>query len=187
VIEKNIANGVAALVVFVLAMAAIGLVFEAELVEAANGIVNRIGFAGLCAILLINDMLVTPFPGDLLLVVIAKSDLAENWFLHVLILGLTSVCAGLLGWSIGRWLGHLRFVRRLVGQFKDEHQDFIRKYGFLAVALGSATPLPYSLTCWSAGIMEIRWTTVLAASLLFRVPRFLIYYSLIVSAGSLFG
>jgi membrane protein YqaA with SNARE-associated domain len=78
-------------------------------------------------------------------------------------------------------------VRGLLGELKDEHRDFIRKYGFWAVALGSVTPFPFSLACWSAGVMEIRWTTVLAASLLFRVPRFLIYYSLIVSAAGLFG
>jgi hypothetical protein len=97
VIKENIVKAVAGILVLVLAMAAIGLTFEAELVVATNEVVNRIGFAGLCAILLINDILITPFPGDLLLVVIAKSALAEDWFFYVLMLGLVSVCAGMMG------------------------------------------------------------------------------------------
>jgi hypothetical protein len=35
--------------------------------------------------------------------------------------------------------------------------------------------------------MGIRWTTVLAASVLFRIPRIIIYYLLIASSGGLFG
>lgn len=58
---------------------------------------------------------------------------------------------------------------------------------FGAIVLGSATPLPYSLTCWSAGMMGVRWTTVLIASLLFRISRFLIYCVLIVSTERLIG
>lgn len=184
-IRKNLVKGLAGLIVFVTAMAAVGLVFEAELVTATNGVVERIGFAGLCAILFVNDLLVTPLPGDLLLVVIAKSELAENWVFYVFVLGLVSVAAGLFGWGIGRWLGVLPFVRRHVGKFKEANGEFIRRYGFWAVALGAATPLPFSLTCWSAGMLGVRWTTVLSASLLFRVPRFLIYYVLMVSAGRL--
>ncbi len=47
--------------------------------------------------------------------------------------------------------------------------------------------LALSLTCWSAGMMGVRWTTVLIASLLFRISRFLIYYVLIVSTERLIG
>jgi membrane protein YqaA with SNARE-associated domain len=177
VIRENVIKGVVAILVFALTMAVVGLAFEAQLVVATNAVVDRIGFAGLCAIMLVNDLLVTPLPGDLLLVVIAKSDLSGDWPRYVLMLGLMSVLAGVLGWGIGRWLGHLRFIRQMLGDFKDKHQDFIRRYGFWAIVLGSATPLPYSLTCWSAGMMGVRWTTVLIASLLFRIPRFLIYYA----------
>jgi len=35
--------------------------------------------------------------------------------------------------------------------------------------------------------MGVRWTTVLIASLLFRISRFLIYYVLIVSTERLIG
>ncbi|MCW5602885.1 hypothetical protein [Nitrosomonas sp.] len=51
-----------ALVVFVLVMSALGYLFEEELTVATDWLVSRIGFLGLCLILLVTDTLVTPFP-----------------------------------------------------------------------------------------------------------------------------
>ncbi len=184
-IQQNIVKAIVALVLFVLAIGALGMVFEDEMAAATNWIIGRIGFAGMCLILLVTDTFVTPFPPDILLVLIAKSELAEHWPRYVLVLGMVSVCGGMLGWGIGRWLGHLPQVRRLFGEFKDEHRDFIRKYGFWAVVLGSITPLPFSVTCWTAGIMALRWQTVLAAATLFRIPRFFLYYQLIAYSGEI--
>lgn len=186
-IQENLVRALVGIVVFVITMSALGFLFEDELTTATNWLVARIGFAGLCLILFVTDTLVTPFPPDILLVVIAKSDLAEHWHRYVVILGLISVCAGMLGWSIGRWLGHFRFARRIFGDFKKEHRDFIRRYGFWAVVVGSITPLPFSVTCWAAGVMGLRWSIVLAASMMFRIPRFVACYLLIASVGSLFG
>lgn len=186
-IQQNLLKALFGLVAFVLGMALLGYVFEDELTSATTWVVNRIGFMGMVAILMVTDTLVTPFPPDILLVVIAKSPLSENWQVYVGILGMVSVLAGMTGYSIGRWLGHFQWSQRLFGEFKDDHREFIRKYGFWAVVIGSITPLPYSVTCWSAGVLGIRWTMVLAASVLFRIPRFYLYYWLLSTAGSFFS
>ena len=180
-------KALAGILIIILAMGTLGFWLEEEMSIATNWVVDRIGFAGLCLILFLTDTLVTPFSPDILLVVIAKSDLAERWLPYVLIFSLVSVVAGMLGWSIGHWLGHFRFVQRIFGQFNDEQRDFVRKYGFWAIALGATTPLPYSVTCWTAGIMGLRWTAVLTASVLFRIPRIIIYYLLIASTSNLFA
>ena len=186
-LRDNLVKAISALVIFIVLMTVLGFLFEDELTVGTTWVVERIGFIGMCMILLVTDTLVTPFPPDILLVVIAKSPLAENWQQYVVTLGAVSVCAGMMGWGIGRWLGHFRWSQRLFGEFKDDHHDFIRKYGFWAVVIGSITPLPYSVTCWTAGVLGLRWTTVLAASVLFRIPRFVLYYWLIASTGNLFG
>jgi membrane protein YqaA with SNARE-associated domain len=186
-IRENLIKVLASILFVTIAMAALGFWLEEELVVATNWLVDRIGFAGMCLILFVTDTLVTPISPDILLLVIAKSDLAEQWPRYVLTLGMVSVGAGMLGWSIGRWLGHFKSVQRLFGQFSDDQRDFIRKYGFWAIVLGAATPLPYSVTCWTAGVVGVRWSTVLAASVLFRIPRIIIYYLLIASASNLFA
>lgn len=186
-IRENLLKALAGILILIVTMAILGLWLEEEMSIGMNWVVDRIGFAGLCLILFVTDALVTPFPPDILLVVVAKSDLAEHWPGYVLILGTVSVCAGMLGWVIGRRLGHFKFVRNYFGQYNEEQSAFIRKYGFWAIVLGSITPLPYSVTCWTAGVIGMRWSTVLAASALFRIPRIVIYYLLIASTGNLFG
>ncbi|MFN3984844.1 MAG: YqaA family protein [Rhodocyclaceae bacterium] len=186
-IRDSLLKAVLGLLVFLAVMAALGLMFEEEMLAFTDWVVRRIGFLGMCLILLVTDTLVTPFPPDVLLLVIAKTQLVEHWPRYVTILALVSVCAGLLGWSIGRWLGHFAFAQRMFGDFREEHRNFIRRYGFWAVAIGSITPLPFSVTCWGAGALGLRGRTVAAAALLFRIPRFFLYYWLITTTGKLFG
>lgn len=185
-IRENLIKAVIALVVFAIAISVLGYLFEDELTMGTNWVVERIGFLGLCLILLVTDTLVMPFPPNILLVVIAKSPLAEQWPIYVLILGIILSFAGLMGWGIGRWLGHFEFVQRIFGEFKQDHREFIRQYGFWAVAIDSITPLPFSMTCWTAGVMGLRAMTVLLAALIFRVPRFFLFYWLITSTGNWF-
>lgn len=185
--QQHLIKALVGLVAFIAAMAVLGFVFEDEMAAATTWVVERVGFVGLAGILMVTDTLVTPFPPDILLVVIQKSRLSEDWPIYVGILGLVSVLAGMTGYGIGRWLGHFQWSQRLFGDFKEDHRSFIRKYGFWAVAIGSVTPLPYSVTCWTAGVLGIRWTMVLAASVLFRIPRFFLYYWLLSTTGSLFS
>lgn len=182
-IRENLLKALASILIIVVSMNVLGIWLEEEMSVGANWVVDRIGFAGLCLILFVTDTLVTPFSPDILLIVVAKSDLAEQWLRYILILAILSVGAGMLGWSIGRWLGHFSSTQRLFGQINDEQRSFMHKYGFWAVALGAITPLPYSFTCWTAGAMGLRWTKVLAASVLFRIPRIIIYYMVIASIG----
>lgn len=185
-IQQNLIKAVLGLVLFIVTMVALGIIFEDEMTFATTWVVERIGFWGLALILLMTDTLVTPFPPDILLIVIAKSHLSEHWPMYVGILGCVSVIAGMTGYGIGRWLGHFDWSKRLFGRFKNEHQAFIQKYGFWAVVIGAITPLPYSVTCWTAGVLNIRWYVVLSASILFRIPRIYLYYWLLTSAKSLF-
>lgn len=185
-IKDNLLKTLAGIIIIVVMMGALSFWFEKEMSIMTNWVVDRIGFTGLCLILLITDTLVTPFLPDILLVVIAKSELAKFWLHYVSILGIVSVVAGMLGWSIGRWLSRFHFTQRLYGQIGKEKRGFVEQYGFWAIVLGAITPLPYSVTCWTAGAMGLRWTKVLAASVLFRIPRIIIYYVLIASTDQLF-
>jgi len=147
-IQKNLVQALVTLGAFFVALALIGVVFEDELTRGTAWVVEHVGFLGMCLILLVTDTLVTPFPPDILLIVIAHTELADHWFRYVLILGMISVVAGMLGWTIGRWLAHFPFAQRLFGEFRDDHREFIRRYGFWAVVVGATTPLPFSATCW---------------------------------------
>jgi uncharacterized membrane protein YdjX (TVP38/TMEM64 family) len=76
-----------AIAVVLVLLSVLGFVFEHELELFAQWIADRLGFTGLCAILLVTDTVVTPFPPDVLLIVIAKSAFAQDWPFYVGILG----------------------------------------------------------------------------------------------------
>lgn len=186
-VRKNLINAIIGLVVFILIIGGLSVWLEQEIIFVTTAVVDQIGFWGLGLILLVTDTLVTPFPPDVLLLVIANSPLAEQWLLYVSILGCISVCAGMIGWKIGQRLGGTGLAKRLFGDVKPEHIQFVQKYGFWAIVLGAVTPLPFSVTCWAAGMLKVRWQVVFAAAVLFRIPRFVLYYWLIISTTQLFG
>lgn len=186
-LKENLLKALAGILALVVAMALLGYWYEDEMSQATNWVVDRIGFGGLCLILFLTDTLVTPISPDALLIVIAHSDLAQHWLPYVLILGLVSVASGMVGWCMGRWLRQFKVVQNLFGEFDENQRRFIQKYGFWAIVLGATTPLPYSVTCWTAGALQVKWTTVLAASMLFRIPRIVVYYLIIASTGNLFA
>lgn len=185
-LKENLSKAIVGILTLVFTITVLGYWYKEEMTLATNYVVDRIGFAGLCFILFLTDTLVTPVSPDILLIVIANSHLAEQWLPYVLILGLVSVASGMVGWCIGRWLGRFRWVQNLFGRLNEEQRSFIRKYGFWGIVLGATTPLPYSVTCWTAGATQVKWTTVLAASVLFRIPRIIVYYLIIASSSNLF-
>jgi len=184
-VQQQLFKALISAVCLIVIMALTGILLESEIRAFTTAVVDRLGFMGLAAILMVTDTLVMPFPPDVLLALIVKSPLSESWPLYVGILGMVSVGAGMMGYGIGRWLGHFRWCQRLFGAFKEEYRQFILRYGFWGVALGSATPFPYSVTCWTAGVLGIPATKVLVAALMFRVPRFYFYYWLLSTSGSL--
>jgi membrane protein YqaA with SNARE-associated domain len=60
----------------------------------------------------------------------------------------------------------------------------IDRYGYWAVALGALTPIPFSITCWSAGMLRLGFGRFLLVALL-RVPRFVGYYVVIAYSSEL--
>jgi membrane protein YqaA with SNARE-associated domain len=153
----------------------VGMLFREELVAATERINELIGFAGLAVILFLSDAFITPVPPDALLVVIANSELAQRWPLLILALGLVSIAAGSAAWFFGVKLGDTRLPRLMFGRFRAQNRALVARYGRWAVGLGAITPIPFSLTCWTAGMFRMRYDQFFWMSLL-RIPRFYLYY-----------
>ncbi len=159
-------------------MAALGWAFQEEIIAAAHWLAERLGYAGVLLVVFTTDALITGFPPDTMLVVISRSDMNAHWPLYVLGVGFVSALGGVAGYFIGRWLEHFPTLHAFFGRFREEHGPMLKKYGFWWVVLGATTPLPFSVTCWTAGMLRLPLLTVVAGCL-FRVPRFYLYYWLI--------
>lgn len=88
-----------------------------------------------------------------------------------------SIVAGFLGWFLGNQLGRLAVVQRIFARYRIG--AFLQRYGFWAVAVAALTPFPYSAATWASGAAGVSLRTV-AIGCLFRAPKVLLYFLLIV-------
>lgn len=184
-IRKNILQGLILLLVLITLIFIVVLSFEPQIRATSDWLTKEFGFIGISALVFLTDLIVSPIPPDAALFFISKSDLHQQWYLVVPFLGIVSACAGVFGWLIGQRLKSLKIVQKYMVYFGEkQHKESIKRFGFWVLVLGALTPLPFSLTCWFAGILNIPFkTTVLGC--LFRVPRFVVYYWAIFYSGEI--
>lgn len=155
-----------------------GVFFHDALMAATNWAHETLGAFGLFVIVALADSVAVPIPPDVVLVVVANTSLADSWYVIVPALGVVSTAAGSVGWLLGRRLGDTRVPTLLFGRFRKRNQALVTRYGAWGVALGAMTPVPFSVTCWGAGMFNMPYRPFFAASLL-RIPRHLLYYAAI--------
>ena len=153
----------------------LSLFFKPEVQMFANWLDEKLGFSALAALLFFSDWFISPFPPDVVLFVVANSRLQENWLVYVSLISLISTFAGHAGWLMGKTIVEKPWAPRWIKALPDKNKGLLRKYGPVIVALGAATPLPFSITCWTAGFLKMRWKRFAIASL-FRIPRIFIAY-----------
>jgi membrane protein YqaA with SNARE-associated domain len=184
IFRKNVIKAFVFLLLLFVAVALASALYEAELKAVAGAVYEALGLAGLFAILFVSDAIVSPIPPDLILVVLSQTAYDDYWVLLVLVIGMQSVLAGCTGWFLGSRLGGTRRSSRLLEPFRQRYQGLIVRHGRLAIAVAALTPLPFSLTCWAAGMLNMPFRRFLTPCWL-RIPRFLVYYAAITYADKL--
>lgn len=160
--------------------------FRTELELTTQAIFDTVGLSGLAAVLFLSDALVSPIPPDSILILISASPYHADWPLLIPALGLLSSAAGCLGYAGGRYFSEHPRAIAWFGQFRARGEANIQKFGPWGVALGALTPLPFSITCWGAGLLHLPFKNVWPSSLL-RVPRYVVYYAAIAYFPRLFS
>jgi len=183
-VRRNIRNAILALVALVAVLGVSGALWEAQLVVAANFIYRHIGLPGLLLIIFLADSIIMPFPPDVVLVILAKTWVHEHWLVVMPLVGLLSVVAGNVAWLLGTKVGQTARVTRWFGRFRRMHEALVRRYGPWAVALAALTPVPFSVTSWTVGILHLPWRDFGWVTLL-RIPRYVGYYAAIAYADDL--
>lgn len=99
-----------------------------------------------------------------------------------------SLAGGSIAYLLGRRLsGSKWYARRLLTRRWREAHDLIRRWGAWFLAFCAVSPLPYSIGCWSAGVVKMPARMFFLVSLL-RFPRVLLYLTLVkLGAVSVFG
>ena len=76
---------------------------------------------------------------------------------------------------LGPYVGRVPFLRNKIEQWRVKGEHLFDRWGVWTVAIGALSPLPYSITCWFAGIYNMPYRRFFLATL-FRIPRIIAYY-----------
>lgn len=180
-VYRNVLKAGGALLLILVLVGVVGIRYKPELESFTIAVYEALGVFGLSLILFLSDAVTSPVPPDAILLVVANSPLQRHWVLVVSGLGFVSVLAGNLGYAIGARLSNSRWPRTVFGRFRTKKRRLVERYGKWGVALGALTPVPFSFTCWTAGLLHMRWAPFAAVSLL-RLPRLFVYYLAIAHA-----
>jgi membrane protein YqaA with SNARE-associated domain len=174
-VRTNLWRALLGILVLSALLVLLGALFEAELISAAQAVYDALGVLGLGIALFITDSVFSPMPPDVLLVVVANSALHAHWPVVLPATGLISAAAGNFGWFLGSTLARVRWAAPFVVRSRGRDERPMRKVDRWAVILGAVTPLPFSLSCISAGALGMPWRRLAPITLL-RIPRFVLFY-----------
>ncbi len=85
----------------------------------------------------------------------------------------TNLLGSVVGYFIGKWLGHPVAVKLFGKKRIDKAELYFQKWGEVGVFILAFTFLPFKVAAWSAGIFEMRFWRFLAAATIGRVLHFL--------------
>ncbi len=118
-----------------------------------------------------------PIPPDVLQIALSVSKPRRSFY-YAAVSAAASVLGGMLGWLIGAMLWYTvgDFFFRYVPGFTQENFDYVRGVyndnAFLAILAAAFTPIPYKVFTIAAGVFEVPFWTLVAASALGRSGRF---------------
>ncbi len=165
---------IAMLVLFIL----VGLAayfFKDPLTNAATWLIEKFGLWGLVAVVPLSDVLSLPVPPEVALFIAMATQ--QPVALTITLLSIASVLCGSISFKLGPLLTKIDFIGARIEKWRVRGEALFRHWGVWTVAIGAISPVPYAMTCWFAGIYNMRYSRFFLATL-FRIPRFIAYYYL---------
>lgn len=159
-----------------LLMGVLGLVaylLREPFVAISRGFVEQLHGFGVALGFYVPDAFTVPLPNDAFTTLGLVGGLG---FWEVVAWGtLGSILGGITGYGVGRWLKRTRWFKRFMAKRGAEVHGLVRRYGVVALGAAALTPIPYSIACWAAGALDMRFGVFVAVSLLrfFRVAGYL--------------
>jgi membrane protein YqaA with SNARE-associated domain len=151
--------------------------FKPELQTLGEGFLERFGALGLSLGTFLADAFHFPIPPQFYMLASISGGWSPLESLAAIAAG--SMMGGVISHLIGRHLlWRVRFLRRVVDRSRARVDWLFARYGYWAVAVGSVSPVPFSLLCNLSGLYRVPFRIFLVLSL-FRIPRLLIFYTLI--------
>lgn len=174
--KRNILKAVLVLTLILIIAVLIRVLVGSQAEAVGRWVVDEFGYVGIFLSVLILDTMIQPISPDVVIFIAIAGEMNPLWALMTM--ATASMIGGNIGYLIGRFLGHRKFIQKMLGKNLDRGHYLAEKYGMGAVILGAMTPIPFSTVCWLAGMMELKYSHFIVA-VLYRIPRFLLWYIII--------
>jgi len=166
-------RGIVVTVLIFVAVYVVGHYLAEPAERLAQLIVEELGLIGIFFAVLAADALTLPVPPDTYILAAVASD--TQGYEIVWVVGFASVIAGMVAYRVGPTFERMPLLRRRINKLRPQGEALFAKYGTWTIVVASLTPLPFSVTCWIAGIYRMPFKPFVFATLT-RIPRFWLYY-----------
>lgn len=137
---------------------------------------QQFGLFGLFFITYLVDTFIVPASPDVFLALLIADG--RHQYIGLALICIASILGGMSGYWIGHQIKNWRFLQFFTEKYQEKGMALFQKYGIGAVILGALTPVPFSVTCWLAGLFKMNYLKFVTATF-FRIPRLILYYYLI--------
>lgn len=158
------------------AIAIAGYVARDELDALGRAFVERFGLVGMFIGTFLADAFSFPIPPQfymLTAITAGGSQLAP-----MAVISAASLLGGCTGYRLARHIAKVRLFAARIQATRPRIDRLFDRYGYWAIAIGSVTPIPFSMLCYFSGLYRVP-ARYFVAFVLFRLPRLALFYALI--------
>ncbi|WP_437574647.1 YqaA family protein [Sorangium sp. So ce887] len=137
---------------------------------------QRFGLAGMFVGTYLADAFSFPIPPQFYMLTAISSGGSQ--VAPMITISAASLLAGYTGYRLAGHLARLRIFAARLERTRPRIDRLFDRYGYWAIAVGSLSPIPFSMLCYMSGLYRIPPRYFLTM-VLFRVPRLLVFYALI--------
>lgn len=153
-----------------------GYLAREQLDALGRAFVQHFGLAGMFVGTYLADAFSFPIPPQFYMLTAITAGVSHVAALATI--SVASLLAGYTGYRLAGRIARVRLFARRIEATRPRVDRLFERYGYWAIAIGSLTPVPFSVLCYLSGLYRIP-PRYLPALLLFRVPRLILFYALI--------
>lgn len=137
----------------------------------ATEFIQQFGYLGIF-LLTFTESFIQPIIPDPF--IIGATSLGLDMDKTVLTVCIASVLGSFVGYFLGKTLGKPVFIKIFGEKVFAQGKKFFDKYGVWGVVIAGLTPIPFKVVTWLAGIFNLPFHKFVVASIVGRVPRFIL-------------
>lgn len=141
------------------------------LFQIAEQIVNQFGYMGVFLITFTESFIQPIIPDPFIL---GATSFGLDIDKTVIIVCIATVLGAIIGYGLGHWLGKPVFIKIFGKKAFKSGKKFFNKYGVWGIVIAGLTPIPFKVATWLAGIYNLPFHKFIIASIVGRVPRFVL-------------